>query len=157
MAFLDLKLKHYFEVKPDFTPEPNQGILSLWKSILGGNDGSNDSCSNETAGREPYSDKKVLSILQDFLQPNTTMTMQSAVNSILDILPIDELESTEVFAFAGVCLEVSGQIPYHHLAHIKLARLVEKMCQYIQLNNGPSSTVCINFVLSSAYSWTCLR
>lgn len=67
---------------------------------------------------------KVFKILRVFLQPNTVVTQQSAANSILDLLPDKAPESTEVWEFGELCIELAEQIPYHHPSQLKLVGLL---------------------------------
>jgi predicted nicotinamide N-methyase len=50
--------------------------------------------------------------------------LQSAIHSILDLLPEDAPFSDEIWAFGEVCLELAEQIAYHPSV-IKLARVME--------------------------------
>ena len=73
---------------------------------------------------------KTLHILQDFLQPSSRLTVQSAAQSILKLLPGNDPYSIEVMEFGGTCIEVAEQIPYHHPSQIKLADLIEELGDY---------------------------
>lgn len=148
---LKLKLEDYWEVNPKSSYKPKSGILSTLKSMFSNNRRGSSNSAYQIAGTAPYSEKKVLFILQDFLQLNTNVSVQSAAKSIFDILPSDAPDSTEVGAFAGVCLAISGQIPYHHPAHVKLALLVETMCRYDKLTNKPHPTVRARFIYLSGF------
>lgn len=136
---LELKLEDYWEVNPKAWPKPKPGLFSTWRSMF--NSSGSNSSAYKIAGTAPYSEKKVLFILQDFLQLNSDVSVQSAAKSLFNLLPSDAPDSTEIGAFAGVCLAISGQIPYPHSAHVKLARLVETMCRYNKLTNKPDPTV----------------
>lgn len=70
---------------------------------------------------------KASSILRDYLQPDTALTLDSAVQSSLDILPDKPAHSTDVWVFGEVCIELAEQIPYHHESQLKLAGLLERL------------------------------
>ena len=64
-------------------------------------------------------------ILLGCLQPDTAMTLKSTANSILDLLPEKDPNSTDVWSFGELCIELAEQIPYHHSSQLKLAGLLE--------------------------------
>lgn len=66
-------------------------------------------------------DYKVFLILRDFLQPGSTITLRDAVDRIIEVFP-DGYSSLR--SINTVCLELAEQIPYHHVSHLKLARLL---------------------------------
>ena len=68
---------------------------------------------------------KLFPILRDYLQSNTAITLESTVNSILDLLPENSPNLTDVWSFGQICIELVEQIPYHHLSQLKLAGLLE--------------------------------
>ena len=74
--------------------------------------------------------KRLFSILQNYLQPNKLTTLEATAASILKILPKQNPESTEVWMFGELCIELAEQIPYHHPLQLKLLGLGE----YLKLN-----------------------
>ena len=74
-------------------------------------------------------------ILCDFLQPKTSLTIESAARSILDILPDKDPESTDVWSFGETCIEIAEQIPYYHSSHIKLAALLAHLRVSTKVNS----------------------
>lgn len=100
------------------------------------------SLKSKITGKYTYSDEKVFVILRDFLQPDTTLSLVSAMESITEILPEGAPESTEVWSFGTICLDLAEQIPYHHPSHQKLARLLEYLGESTKLQGKlPSSNV----------------
>ncbi|GIK03849.1 hypothetical protein Aspvir_007924 [Aspergillus viridinutans] len=78
-------------------------------------------------GTTDYSQEKVFQILNDYLQPDTKTSLDSAVHWILALLPEKEPLSTEVWDVGEVVLQLAEQIPYHHPSQIKLARFMEEL------------------------------
>ena len=76
---------------------------------------------------ETYSEhtKQVFSALQDYLQPKTESSLKSAATSVLTLLPKDKRESTEVWMFFELCVELAEQIPYNHPLQLKLVGLLD--------------------------------
>jgi hypothetical protein len=134
MASLDLKIDNFQDPGPA-TAKPKTPLSGL-KSKL-----SNQSYAYKYVGTTGYSDTKVFLILQDFLQPDTTTSLESAVHPILDLLPEDASMSNEVGLVGEICLELAEQIPYYHPSQIKLARVVEEMCRSSKLTHPPDETV----------------
>lgn len=66
-------------------------------------------------------DYMIFIVLQDFLQPTSSISTCDAVDCILGIFPsgIDQRGS-----IIGVSLELAAQIPYYHPSQQKLARLL---------------------------------
>jgi hypothetical protein len=81
-----------------------------------------------------YSDSNVFIILRDFLQPNTALTLESVVESLIDLLPENASGSARVYSFGTVCLDLAEQIPYHHPSHQKMARLLECIGKSTKVN-----------------------
>jgi hypothetical protein len=65
-----------------------------------------------------WSDWKLFVILRDYVQPNSTMTIDNAVDLTLDINSNDR----DCIDVCPVVFEVAEQIPHHHTGHEKLAR-----------------------------------
>ena len=66
---------------------------------------------------DPFS-QKMFPILRDFLKLDKAM-MESTANSILDLLPEKSPNSTDVWTFGEICIELVEQIPYHHPAQAR--------------------------------------
>lgn len=109
--------------------EPKTGyfsaISSIRSTILSKFYSESGSTAYKHTGTSEYSDHKAFLILGDFLQPDTTTSLGSALNSILDILPDRAPLSKEVWSFGVLCFEIAQQIPYSHPSQQKLARLLE--------------------------------
>ena len=82
-------------------------------------------------GEDPIFDQ-TFDLLQDYLQPDSTMTIESAADSILNILPENDSSSMEVSSFGDACLDVAEQIPYYHPGQLKLADLLEYLGNYMK-------------------------
>ena len=70
---------------------------------------------------------KVFQVLRDFLQPDTNLLLNKAVNDILTVYPVSEdfpVRENPVFGLAVLFVDTAVQIPYYHSAQQKLARLV---------------------------------
>lgn len=80
-------------------------------------------------------------ILRDYLQPNSSMTQESAAKAILNLLPKDSPDSTEVRTFGEMCIEIVEQIHYSHPSQIKLAALLEYLGPSKQLSGRVSNFV----------------
>jgi hypothetical protein len=57
-----------------------------------------------------YSQEKVFQVLNDYLQPDTKTSLDSAVHSVLALLPEKEPLSTEVWSVGEVVLQLAEQI-----------------------------------------------
>lgn len=75
---------------------------------------------------DPFSEK-MFPILREFLQPDTAILLETTANKILDLLSEKSPNSTDVWAFGEICLELVEQIPYHHPSQLKLAGLLEHL------------------------------
>lgn len=109
MAVLKLKIEDYED--PSSIAQKQKTFLSSMKSKVR----RQESAAYKTVGTTDYSDTKVFLILQDYLQPDTEMSLDSTVQSILALLPDNASLSNEVNNLGEVCLELAEQIPYHHL------------------------------------------
>ena len=79
---------------------------------------------------EPLDDPaedKTIAILQDYLQPDSKTSQDTAKQSLLDLLPENQPQSTKIWEFGMTCIELAEQIPYFHSSHAKLARLLDQM------------------------------
>ena len=72
-------------------------------------------------------------LLQDFLQPDTTLTMETTAQSVLTILGEQVPHSDEVWSFGEMCIEVAEQIPYYHPSQLKLVDLLEHLGSFMRL------------------------
>ena len=81
----------------------------------------------EDSENYPIQAKRLFSILYEYLQLKTTKTttLQSTAASILTILPKKDPDSTEVWFFGELCIELAEQIPYYHPLQLKLIELLE--------------------------------
>ena len=80
-----------------------------------------------TAGKEGYTDHRALGILNSFLQPNGTMCLETAVSSIVDLLPAQRPWENEALSFSSLCYEVALHIPWNHPSQLKLAWFVGRL------------------------------
>jgi hypothetical protein len=67
---------------------------------------------------------KLATILQDYLQPDYRGSLELVADSVLGLLPSKTSYTTEMFAFAELCVEITEQIPYYHPSQMKLVRLL---------------------------------
>ncbi|CAJ2511954.1 Uu.00g075790.m01.CDS01 [Anthostomella pinea] len=72
-------------------------------------------------------DYKIFAVLRDFLQPETGITLQKAVETTLHIFP--DGQTDHMRPVNTVCLELGRQIPYHHPSQLKLARFLWLFCR----------------------------
>ena len=70
-------------------------------------------------------DAKCLRILEAFLQSRSMMRMDTTADQIWDLLPATLSFSNKMYRFDWLCIRAAAQIPYHHPAQLKLARLLE--------------------------------
>ena len=70
-------------------------------------------------------EERVLAVLSDFAQPSSTMSIEAAVNSLLDVLPESDPQRGDIDVFGGVYVGLAEQVPYYHTSHAKLAALLE--------------------------------
>jgi hypothetical protein len=96
---------------------------------------------NEMPSGQTYSDLHVLHILNDFLQPNSTNSLQETVQSILALLPVNAPLSNEVWSAGTVIIEIAAQIPYSHPLQLKLANLVEQLSNADRFIDKPDEKV----------------
>lgn len=73
----------------------------------------------------PALDKKLATILSEYIQPQSQVSLQDAAKSILACLPSDKAYSDEGFVLAGLVIDIAAQIPYQHPSHAKLVRLLK--------------------------------
>lgn len=86
---------------------------------------------------ETYNDqeKRLYSVIQNYLQPKTPTTLQQTAASILAMLPKKEPHSIDVWMFGGLCITFAEPIPYHHPLQLKLVgfldylKLSPQLCQ----------------------------
>lgn len=87
---------------------------------------------------------KIFSLLRDYLQPDSTMTLEFTARSLEDLIPVNSPLSTEVLDFGDSCIEVAEQIPYHHPSHLKLAGLLEYLANSPKLGQAYPSKVSLH-------------
>lgn len=133
MASLYLKLEGFTEPEAS-SPSTKSSVMSSLKSKLS----HGTPPAYKASGDSVYSSDKLFVILRDFLQPDSTMPLKSAVDRIADLLPDNAPLSTEVWDLGTVCFEVAEQIPYHHPSMQKLARLLEALGQSTKVNSHTS-------------------
>lgn len=126
MASLKLKLEGSED--PDIAQPKPKSLFSSLKSKL-----RNESHAYKTVGTTTFSESKVFLILQDYLQPDSKTSLESAVQSILSLIPENASLLTEVYYLGLVFLELAEQIPYDHPSQIKLARVVEELSRSAKL------------------------
>ncbi|KAI9749597.1 MAG: 1,3-beta-glucanosyltransferase gas1 [Chaenotheca gracillima] len=80
--------------------------------------------------------EKSFNLLHDFLQPTTTLTLESTADSILEVLSSCDPEGLEVWDFGETCIMLAEQIPYHHPSQLKLVRLLEYLGKPNSLEHG---------------------
>ncbi|KAK2759837.1 hypothetical protein FQN54_002571 [Arachnomyces sp. PD_36] len=110
-----------------FTPSTVPSIMANIKSKF-----SRGPKPSEAAG---YSDDCAFVILRDFLQPKSTLSLESVVSALVDLLPEDAPESSAVYSFGALCLDMGERIPYHHPSHQKMALLLEKLGVFTKVNS----------------------
>ncbi len=79
---------------------------------------------NVWAGGTDYSEARVATILRDFLQHNTKMSLKETATLLLVLIPSNASEHSEVCSFGGICVELAEQIPYHHPSQLKFVQLL---------------------------------
>lgn len=84
---------------------------------------------------------QTFALLRDFLQPDSTLTLEFTARSIENLLPGKAPLSTEVWDFGESCIEVAEQIPYHHPSQLKLAELLEYLANSPKLGQAHTSKV----------------
>ena len=84
----------------------------------------------EDVGENAFVDKHFY-LLQSYLQPDTSLTLDATSQKILDSIPEEKPSmSQEVWLFGELCIELAEQIPYHHPSQIRLADLLEKLAEW---------------------------
>lgn len=78
-------------------------------------------------GGTGYTEAKMAAILCDFLQPDTKLSHNEVLRSILALIPENGAGSAEVASFSGICVELAEQIPYHHPSQLKFAQLLSTL------------------------------
>lgn len=94
-------------------------------------------------------DVKLATTLNEFLQPQSEVSIHDAAQSILTHLPADMPYSDEGFAFATLVVEVAVQIPYQHPSHARLVRLLKHLTRSPKLVSRSTKQgeeeLCVNF------------
>ncbi len=84
---------------------------------------------------------KAFQLLRNYLQPDTTLTLESTVRSVLSLLPENVPLSTEIWSFGEICIELAEQIPFHHRSQLKLSALLESLGKSTKLGQAVTSKV----------------
>ncbi|KAG6357438.1 hypothetical protein INS49_013315 [Diaporthe citri] len=94
-------------------------------------------------------DVKLATTLNEFLQPQSDISIHDAAQSILTLLPADKPYSDEGFTFASLVVEVTVQIPYQHPTHARLVRLLKYLTRSPKLVSRSTmegeEELCVNF------------
>ncbi|KAI9892838.1 MAG: hypothetical protein M1814_000997 [Vezdaea aestivalis] len=64
-------------------------------------------------------------ILQNYLEPNSTTSLQKAGEAILRVVPTNKMNSTEIWTFGQDCIDLVEQIPYSNPCQLRLAGLLK--------------------------------
>lgn len=92
---------------------------------------------------------KLATTLNEFLQPESEVSIHDAAQSILTHLPADKPYSDDGFAFAALIVEVAVQIPYQHPSHARLVRLLKHLTRSPKLVSRSTvegeEELCVNF------------
>jgi hypothetical protein len=139
MSRLELKLEGWGDENLPAGNIDTEGPVSPESKPISRFDGHE--CGYTYVGTTDYSEEKVFEILNDYLQPDTTSSLHSAVHSILALLPENAPLSTEVWNVGEVVLHLAKQIPYHHPSQIKLARIMEELTCSPKFASGLSEKV----------------
>jgi len=65
--------------------------------------------------------------------------LTDTAKSILDLLPEDDLNSTKIWCFGELCIELAEQIPYHPPSQLKFAALLEHLGKSSKLGKTGTS------------------
>lgn len=93
------------------------------------------------AGGMEYIDAKAASILRNFLQPDTKMSLKTVAESLLSLIPADALQYAKVYSFGEICIERSEQILYYSPSQTKLVKLLCTLSQSPKFMDKFSLTV----------------
>lgn len=127
MAFLKLEFG-------DLHPDPDLEGKLLKESSAWDIRPENGAYAYKYAGLTEYSDSKIFLILRDFLQdPNTDRSFETIVKEILELIPENAQQSTEVWCLSEVFWYLAEQIPYHHPSQIKLVQVVEELSRSVKI------------------------
>lgn len=136
MALLKLKLEDFEDPDTTRTEPTTKSVFSSLKSKV-----RNETTAYKNVGTTAFSESKIFLILEDYLQPNSKTSLESAVQSILTLIPENASMSNEVYRVGQVFLELAEQIPYHHPSQIKLVRAVEELSRSAKFTNPPDDRV----------------
>lgn len=78
-------------------------------------------------GRTDYTEAKMATILRDFLQPDSKVSLHEISREILALIPANAVNNAEVGSFGEICVELAEQIPYDHPSQLKLAQLLHSL------------------------------
>ena len=75
-------------------------------------------------------------LLRDFVQPQSTLTIESTAETLEDSLLGDDPLSGQVYTFGENCIEIAEQIPYHHPSQHRLVALLEYLANSPKLGRA---------------------
>jgi len=84
----------------------------------------------EEPGDDTLNDQ-VFGILQTTLQPDCPISLDTAVDQLVGLLPSGQTYTSEVTTFLCCCYEVAEQIPYSHPSMDRLVTII-----YLSLNSA---------------------
>lgn len=71
--------------------------------------------------------EKVFAVLNEYLDPESPLPLDLAVESLLKLLPTDAPDSEEICRFGEDCFELAEMASYKISAHSRLAQLLEAL------------------------------
>ncbi|KIH90541.1 hypothetical protein SPBR_09042 [Sporothrix brasiliensis 5110] len=80
-------------------------------------------------GGTGYTERKIATLLCDFLQPDSKLSNDEVVTSILALIPANAPSSRELQSFGALCVGLAEQVPYHHPSQLKFARLLRMLAK----------------------------
>lgn len=108
---------------------------------------------------QPYD---VFQIFNEYLQPDSKTSHDSAVNSLLTLVPKVDNDQ-QVMTIINIVLDLAEQIPYYHTSHIKLVRIMEEFTCHSRFSWKLADDVCLQSFLGpfpiadSATIGVCIR
>ena len=83
--------------------------------------------SEESESKSREHAEKVFAVLNDYLDPESPLPLDLAVESLLKLLPTDAPDSEEICRFGEDCFELAEMTSYKTSAHSRLAQLLEAL------------------------------
>lgn len=126
-------------------------------SLEGVDDVSLNDLAKDSFTQDPHFDRKVVEIIRAYLlkslhaTPATLLPLVRAAHAILELFPslngaaMTTTQSQELLALWPLLLDVAMQIPHHHPAQIKLARLVGALA------SSPVTSGTLSWVIQPAF------